>query len=140
MPRSRRTSCPPPACRRRSCAATTRSCAWPTSWAAPSSAFWTCRRCCRRSSTSPSNCCPRIATNAFTERDLQLFSSIANQAAVAIQNARLARKIEAETTARAQLTRLLPANVVEQVVSGQLKLDQKGELREVTMLFADIRG
>lgn len=82
----------------------------------------------------------QIATNAFTEKDLQLFSSVANQAAVAIQNARLARKIEAEAAARAQLQRLLPPNVVEQVVSGQLQLDQRGELRDVTMLFADIRG
>src|SRR5215471_13971058 len=36
----------------------------------------------------------QIASNAFSEKDLQIFTSIANQAAVAIQNARLAKKIE----------------------------------------------
>jgi adenylate cyclase len=82
----------------------------------------------------------QIATNAFTEKDLQLFSSIANQAAVAIQNARLAKKIEAEARTRAQFQRLLSPNLVEQVVSGQLHLEKGGELREVTMLFCDIRG
>ena len=82
----------------------------------------------------------QIATNAFTEKDLQLFSSIANQAAVAIQNARLAKKIEEEARTRAQFQRLLSPNLVEQVVSGQLHLEKGGELREVTILFSDIRG
>ena len=82
----------------------------------------------------------QIATNAFTEKDLQLFSSIANQAAVAIQNARLAKKIEDEARTRAQFQRLLSPNLVEQVVSGQLHLEKGGELREVTILFSDIRG
>jgi adenylate cyclase len=82
----------------------------------------------------------QMTINAFTERDLQLFSSIANQAAVAIQNARLARKIEQEARTRAQFQRLLSPNLVEQVVSGQLHLDQGGEMREATMLFSDIRG
>jgi adenylate cyclase len=82
----------------------------------------------------------QIAANAFTERDLQLFNSIANQAAVAIQNARLAKKIEEEAKTRAQFQRLLSPKLVEQLVSGQLHLEKVGELREVTMLFSDIRG
>ncbi|MCS6914815.1 MAG: adenylate/guanylate cyclase domain-containing protein [Myxococcales bacterium] len=82
----------------------------------------------------------QIATNAFTEKDLQLFSSIANQAAVAIQNARLAKKIEEEARTRAQFERLLSPNLVKQIVSGELHLDQKGVRREVTILFSDIRG
>jgi adenylate cyclase len=82
----------------------------------------------------------QIATNAFTEKDLQIFTSIANQAAVAIQNARLAKKIEHETRTRAQFQRLLSPNLVEQLVKGDLKLEKGGEQREVTLLFSDIRG
>jgi len=82
----------------------------------------------------------QLATNAFTEKDLQLFTSIANQAAVAIQNARLAQKITEETRTRAQFQRLLSPNLVEQLVKGDLKLEKGGELREVTILISDIRG
>ncbi len=81
-----------------------------------------------------------IATNAFTEKDLQIFTGIAGQASVAIQNARLAKKIETEARSRAQLQRLLSPNLVDQFIAGNLRLDQGGELREVTMLFSDIRG
>jgi adenylate cyclase len=82
----------------------------------------------------------QIATNAFTEKDLQIFTSIANQAAVAIQNARLVKKIEMETATRAQFQRLLSPNLVEQLVKGEMKLEKGGELREVTILISDIRG
>jgi adenylate cyclase len=82
----------------------------------------------------------QIAANAFTERDLQLFNSIANQAAIAIQNARLTKKIEEEAKTRAQFQRLLSPNLVEQMVSGKLHFEKVGEMREVTMLFSDIRG
>ncbi len=82
----------------------------------------------------------QIATNAFSEKDLQLFSGIASQAAVAIQNARLAKNIEIETRTRAQFQRLLSPNLVEQLVAGKLHLEKGGELREVTILISDIRG
>ena len=82
----------------------------------------------------------QIATNAFTEKDLQIFTSIANQAAIAIQNARLAKKIEQETQTRAQFQRLLSPNLVEQLVNGSLKLEKGGQQREVTILISDIRG
>jgi adenylate cyclase len=82
----------------------------------------------------------QIASNAFSEKDLQIFTSIANQAAVAIQNARLAKNIERETATRAQFQRLLSPNLVEQLVKGDLKLEKGGEQREVTILISDIRG
>jgi len=82
----------------------------------------------------------QIATNAFTEKDLQMFTGIASQAAVAIQNARLSKKIESETKTRAQFQRLLSPNLVEQLVAGKLHLEKGGELREVTILISDIRG
>ncbi|MFO7567381.1 MAG: adenylate/guanylate cyclase domain-containing protein [Enhygromyxa sp.] len=81
-----------------------------------------------------------LASGAFTDKDLLLFSGIATQAAVAIQNFRLAKKIEHEAATRAEFQRLLSPNLVDEIISGALTLDQAGARREVTMLFADIRG
>jgi adenylate cyclase len=81
-----------------------------------------------------------LASGAFTDKDLLLFSGIATQAAIAIQNFRLAKKIEHEAATRAEFQRLLSPNLVDQIVSGALTLDGAGASREVTMLFADIRG
>jgi adenylate cyclase len=81
-----------------------------------------------------------LTTGAFTEKDLTLFQGIATQAAVAVENNRLALKIEREAETRAQFQRLLSPNLVDQIVSGALQLDQAGSKRDVTMLFADIRG
>jgi adenylate cyclase len=82
----------------------------------------------------------QIATNTFSDKDLQVLTGIAAQAAVAIQNARLAKKIEREAHTRAQFSRLIPANVVEQVVAGDLVIERGGKMAEVTMLITDIRG
>jgi adenylate cyclase len=81
-----------------------------------------------------------IATNAFSEKDLQIFGGVASQAAVAIHNSQLARKIEHEAKTRAQFQRLLSPNLVDQVVQGKLVLEKGGALSEVTLLFSDIRG
>jgi adenylate cyclase len=81
-----------------------------------------------------------IATNAFVEKDLQIFGGIAGQAAVAIHNSNLARTIEHEAKTRAQFQRLLSPNLVDQVVQGKLQLEKGGALSEVTLLFSDIRG
>jgi len=81
-----------------------------------------------------------ITANAFGEKDLQLFTGIARQAAVSIHNTLLARKIEQEASTRAQFQRLLSPNLVEQVVQGHLHLEKGGQLSEITLLFADIRG
>jgi adenylate cyclase len=81
-----------------------------------------------------------IATNAFVEKDLQIFASIASQAAVAIHNSNLARQIEQEAKTRAQFQRLLSPNLVDEVVKGKLQLEKGGALSEVTLLFSDIRG
>ena len=81
-----------------------------------------------------------FTSNAFSEKDLQICTGMATQAAVAIQNARLASRIEKEAQTRAQISRLIPPSVVEQVVKGQLTIEKGGRLNEITMLFSDIRG
>ena len=82
----------------------------------------------------------RIATGVFTEKDLQVLNVFANQAAVQVENARLAKRLESEAVARANLSRLLSPNLVEQIVKGSIALEKGGELREATVLFSDIRG
>ena len=71
----------------------------------------------------------QIATNAFTEKDLQICTGMAAQAAIAIQNARLATRIEHEAQTRAQISRLIPPSVVEQVVKGELTIEKGGRLQ-----------
>jgi adenylate cyclase len=82
----------------------------------------------------------QIATNAFTEKDLQLFQNVANQAAIAIQNSLFAKKLEAEAVTRERFQRLLSPAIAEQVLSGKVEVKKGGELRETTVLFTDIRG
>lgn len=82
----------------------------------------------------------QIATNAFSEKDLRIFTGIANQAAIAIQNVRLAHKIEFEAKTRAQFQRFFSPGIVQQILEGKLTLDGVGEKRDATILFADIRG
>jgi len=77
---------------------------------------------------------------SFTHKDLQLLTGIVRYVAMAVANAQLLKKIETEARSKAQFERLLSPSVVEQVMSGKVKLEQGGELREVTILFADIRG
>lgn len=81
-----------------------------------------------------------LTSGSFTEKDLQVCTGMAAQAAMSIQNARLAIRIEHEAQTRAQISRLIPASVVEQVIKGELTIEKGGRLSEVTMLFSDIRG
>lgn len=82
----------------------------------------------------------RERAGAFTEKDLRLLTGISAQAAVAIENAELARRIEQEAETRAHLARFLSPALVLQAQNGQIDLKKGGQLCEVTILFADIRG
>ncbi|MBT8492920.1 MAG: FHA domain-containing protein, partial [Deltaproteobacteria bacterium] len=82
----------------------------------------------------------QIATNAFSEKDLQICTAVAAQAAIAITNARQAERIEHEAKTRDQISRLIPPSVVDQVMKGELTIERGGKMTEITMLFSDIRG
>jgi adenylate cyclase len=82
----------------------------------------------------------QISTNAFGEKDLQLFNNIGNQAALFIENAALAKQSEREAVARERFQRLLSPQVAQLVMSGRVEVKQGGDPRETTMLFSDIRG
>lgn len=80
------------------------------------------------------------ATNAFKEKDLQILQAFASQAALAISNVNLVRRTRWEEVTRQQFQRLLSPNLVERVVAGELDVVQGGQLRDLTVLFNDIRG
>lgn len=82
----------------------------------------------------------QIATNAFTEKDLQLFQNVANQAAIAVQNSLYAKKLEAEAVTRERFQRLLSPAIAQQVLEGKVAIQKGGEGRQTTVLFTDIRG
>lgn len=82
----------------------------------------------------------QIATNAFTEKDLQIFQNVANQAAIAVQNSLYARKLEAEAITRERFARLLSPAIAQQVLDGKVAIAKGGEGRQTTVLFSDIRG
>ena len=82
----------------------------------------------------------QIAANAFTEKDLQLFQNVANQAAIAIQNGLYAKKLQQEAITRERFQRLLSPAIAEQVLSGKVEVRKGGELRDTSILFTDIRG
>jgi adenylate cyclase len=85
-------------------------------------------------------CDTRERTNAFSEKDLKVLAGIASQAAIALENAELAQKIEKEAIARAELSRFLAPAVAEAVVSGKVEFLRVGRLAEVSVIFVDIRG
>jgi adenylate cyclase len=82
----------------------------------------------------------KVATGAFTERDLQIFSAIAAQTATFLTNIQMAKKLEQEAITREKFSRLLSPNLVDQLVSGKLEVAKGGRKMPVTVLFADIRG
>ncbi|MCB9639829.1 MAG: FHA domain-containing protein [Myxococcales bacterium] len=80
------------------------------------------------------------AVGVFTEKDLQIVSVVSSQAAIAIENAQLTRKIEEETIIRAHLQRFLSPAVMDRLNKDHLTIRMGGELADTTIMFTDIRG
>lgn len=81
-----------------------------------------------------------LVANAFTEKDLGMLQAVAQQAGIAIENSRLVERIEKDAVTRQKFEKMLSPNLVERVVSGELSITKGGELRNVTVMFSDIRG
>lgn len=82
----------------------------------------------------------QIASGAFTEKDLQILTGFAAQAAMALEHSRLVQKMEKEVVARENMARLLSPQLVDEVVNGRLEIQKGGTDRSTSILFADIRG
>jgi len=82
----------------------------------------------------------KIATGAFSEKDLSIFTAISQQTGALLENIRQAQALEQEALTREKFSRLLSPNLVEELVSGNLEVTKGGMHTPVTILFADIRG
>ncbi len=77
----------------------------------------------------------------FNRRDLHLLTSLSTHIATVIANTKLIQSIEKDVRDKTQLARLLPPSIIQKIKSGEIKLDtEAGQLKEVTILFADICG
>jgi adenylate cyclase len=84
-----------------------------------------------------------MLTNCFTENDLDVLTALANYAAVAVERARLHQQIVAEEKKRERLGRFLSPQVASRILAASdTQASELGEpeVREVTVLFADISG
>ncbi len=77
----------------------------------------------------------------FQQKDLEIVTSIAAQAAMFIEINILGKKIEQEIVNRERFSRLLSPNIAERVLSGELEVKKGGQLvSECTVFNSDIRG
>jgi adenylate cyclase len=82
-----------------------------------------------------------IHIGRFTEEDLDLLTALANFAAVAIERAQLAEKIEQERKIRSKMERYHSPAVIDEIVKGVAAADEDDvKNADVTILFADISG
>jgi adenylate cyclase len=81
-----------------------------------------------------------IHIGRFTEEDLDLLTALANFAAVAIERAQLAEKVEEERKIRARMERYHSPAVVDEIVKGSVSTESEIRNAEVSILFADISG
>lgn len=77
---------------------------------------------------------------AFAKEDLELALAVSQQAAIALNNAMLLKKVENEATTRGNLMRFLPGPVAQQVIDGKLDIALGGRTCHGTILFSDIIG
>ncbi|HEY5961964.1 MAG TPA: FHA domain-containing protein, partial [Polyangiaceae bacterium] len=77
----------------------------------------------------------------FQQKDMEIATAIAAQAAMFIEINILGKKIEQEIVNRERFSRLLSPNIAERVLSGELEVKKGGQLvPECTVFNSDIRG
>jgi len=77
---------------------------------------------------------------AFSQSDLELMTGIGTGAGVALSNAFMNHRLVEEARTRESLGRFLSPVLVDQVLQDRVDMKRGGEEREVTVMFADIRG
>ncbi len=80
----------------------------------------------------------RAASDAFSEDDLKMLCAFADQAAIAVENARLVTRIREETRQRTNLQRYVSPQIAEKILQGGDTIAQEKVV--ATILFADIRS
>ncbi len=77
---------------------------------------------------------------SFTTEDLELFASLASQAAMAVDNVQLHDRVVEAEKKRQNLGRFLSPAIVEKIVNEDTTLTLGGKKTTVTTMFCDIRG
>jgi adenylate cyclase len=79
-------------------------------------------------------------THEFTEHDLDLFVALSDYAAVAIEQARLAARIQEEMRRRERLQRYHSPSVVDRILANEGAGAMSAQERDVSVLFCDLVG
>ncbi len=82
----------------------------------------------------------RKSTVTFDEEDLELFASLANQSALAIDNVQLHQKMVESEKRRQNFGRFLPHGIVEMILNDDAEIELGGQKTSVSTMFCDIRG
>jgi adenylate cyclase len=80
----------------------------------------------------------RPEARLFTDRQIALAQTFADQAVIAIENARLISELEARN--REILSRYFSPNLAQKLADGVDEIELAGQRREVAALFTDIEG
>jgi class 3 adenylate cyclase len=76
----------------------------------------------------------------YNREDIDLLRTLANQGAVAIENARLVDQMKSEEAVRTNLARYLSPQIVDQIIKKDVQVNLGGNRKVVTILFSDIRN
>lgn len=76
----------------------------------------------------------------FSQAGVEFLTAFASQASIGIENSKLYERLVQEERLRNNLTRYLPQPLVEKIISEKSELYLGGEGKEITVMFADIRG
>lgn len=76
----------------------------------------------------------------YRREDINLLKTMANQGAVAIENAKRADQMKKEEGVRANLARYLSPQIVDQIIKKDVQVNLGGDKKVVTVLFSDIRN
>ncbi len=82
----------------------------------------------------------RVLPGVYTDGDLEYLGAFAAQAALALSHMQLQRQLREEAVVQANFSRFFSPATVQAIVKEDEPLSLGGEEREVTVLFADLRG
>lgn len=82
----------------------------------------------------------KVGPGVFNNEDLEIITSFANQAAIAIEKARMQKAIAREQKFREVYDKYLSTKIIEKIMGQNLDVALGGKQQVVTVLFLDIRG